>query len=88
MDLSSDLIGKVVRVTLFDHCKNSKDLVVARVYGEVVDVAPARIVLRAWCDELTDKDATDTDDCYAIVGTAIIRIDVLGDSNESNKEMP
>jgi hypothetical protein len=73
-----EYIGEPVRVTVLDHCQGSRTLVIARVYGELVEATDEHIIIRAWCDNLTDaKEDDGVIDLYCLVRAAVCKIDRL-----------
>ena len=74
----SEYVGEPVRVTVLDHCQGSRTLVLARVYGELVEATDEHIIIRAWCDTLTDSKEDDgTIDLYCLVRAAVCKVERL-----------
>lgn len=61
------VIGHVVMLSFYDHCRDSNETIRCEVYGRLVRTTPDTLIVASW----VAHDAPNNDDLYALVRSAV-----------------
>ena len=80
----SDLkVGAIVRIEFLDHAQSSEDAMLFECFGRLTSISKTAYRVHHWryvndVDRAGDHNASENEDCFAIVKKAVTMIEVLG----------